>query len=93
MKRKKWFLETGTVSAELSVEELRISDIYWLMVNYASNLWQDEEGSAAWLLQLFQEKDRLKESFLQTGDFSAISGQPAVPCHNIQVHLGKKIAV
>ena len=55
------------------------------MVNDASNLWQDEEGSAAWLLQLFQEKDRLKQSFLQTGDFSAISGQPAVPCHNIQV--------
>lgn len=45
---------------------------------------KDEEGSAAWLLQLFQEKDRLKESFLQTGSFSAQSGLPDHPCHDIE---------
>jgi len=37
---------------------------------------KDEEGSAAWLMNLFQEKDLLKESFLQTGCFSELSGLP-----------------
>lgn len=37
---------------------------------------KDEAGSAAWLMNLFQEKDQLKESFLQTGCFSELSGFP-----------------
>lgn len=45
---------------------------------------KDEEGSAGWLLQLFQEKDRLKESFIQTGDWAQQSGLPSQPCHSIE---------
>jgi len=38
-----------------------------------------DEGSSEWLMKLFQEKDALKESFLQTGCFSELSGMPKHP--------------
>jgi len=41
-----------------------------------SDIPKDEEGSAAWLINLFKEKDALKESFLNTGCFSETSGLP-----------------
>jgi len=37
---------------------------------------KDEAGSAAWLMNLFQEKDSLKESFDETGCFAEKSGFP-----------------
>lgn len=35
-----------------------------------------DEGSSEWLMNLFQEKDKLKDSFLETGCFSELSGMP-----------------
>ncbi|XP_023322633.1 1-acyl-sn-glycerol-3-phosphate acyltransferase delta isoform X2 [Eurytemora carolleeae] len=37
---------------------------------------KDEEGSSAWLMKLFQEKDALKDSYSKTGCFSELSGMP-----------------
>jgi lysophosphatidic acid acyltransferase/lysophosphatidylinositol acyltransferase len=37
---------------------------------------KDEAGSSAWLMNLFKEKDALKESFEKTGSFSKLSGMP-----------------
>lgn len=41
-----------------------------------SDIPKDEAGSAAWLINLFKEKDALKESFMKTGCFSETSGAP-----------------
>jgi len=38
-----------------------------------------DEGSSQWLMNLFKEKDALKDSFLQTGCFSELSGFPKYP--------------
>lgn len=40
----------------------------------------DDEGAAEWLHKLFQAKDRMQESFHQTGDFFATSGVPSTDC-------------
>ncbi|CAK9822275.1 1-acyl-sn-glycerol-3-phosphate acyltransferase gamma [Anthophora retusa] len=37
---------------------------------------EDDEGAAKWLYNLYKKKDRLAESFYQTGDFFATSGVP-----------------
>ncbi|XP_029042136.1 1-acyl-sn-glycerol-3-phosphate acyltransferase gamma-like [Osmia bicornis bicornis] len=37
---------------------------------------EDEEAAAEWLYKLYQRKDRLAESFMQTGDLFATSGEP-----------------
>jgi len=43
---------------------------------YLKDIPKDDEGSSAWLMNLFKEKDALKESFMQTGSFSKLSGLP-----------------
>jgi len=42
---------------------------------------KDEEAASQWLMKLYQEKDDLKHSFLETGSFSEMSGQPDYPVH------------
>ncbi|XP_015513611.1 1-acyl-sn-glycerol-3-phosphate acyltransferase gamma isoform X1 [Neodiprion pinetum] len=37
---------------------------------------EGDEAAAAWLHQIYQKKDRMAESFMQTGDFFATSGVP-----------------
>ncbi|XP_043278505.1 1-acyl-sn-glycerol-3-phosphate acyltransferase gamma-like [Venturia canescens] len=43
-----------------------------------------EEAAAAWLHQIYQQKDRLAESFMQTGDFFATSGVPRTDTFKLQ---------
>merc|ERR1711874_270858 len=42
---------------------------------------KDEEAASQWLMKLYREKDDLKHSFLETGSFSELSGQPDYPVH------------
>ncbi|XP_076233895.1 1-acyl-sn-glycerol-3-phosphate acyltransferase gamma [Calliopsis andreniformis] len=44
---------------------------------------EDDEGAAEWLHKLYERKDRLAESFIQTGDFFATSGVPRTDCFYI----------
>ncbi|XP_076637140.1 1-acyl-sn-glycerol-3-phosphate acyltransferase gamma [Colletes latitarsis] len=41
---------------------------------------EDDEAAAEWLYKVYQKKDRLAESFIQTGDFFATSGVPKTDC-------------
>jgi len=47
------------------------------------NIPKDEEGATEWLMNLYKEKDELKESFIKTGSFSELSGQADYPCTNL----------
>lgn len=57
-----------STEASMYIREFQLKDIP-----------RDEDGSSAWLMKLFQEKDTMKESFLKTGCFSELSGMPKYP--------------
>lgn len=68
-------LQGRTVVANMYIRKFLLDDIP-----------KDEAGSSQWLMDLFKEKDAMKESFLQTGCFSALSG---VPKHDKITHKAK----
>lgn len=58
-------LEGRRTEANMYIREYSLQDIP-----------KDDEGSSKWLMNLFKEKDLLKESFIKTGCFSELSGLP-----------------
>jgi len=56
-----------------------------------SDIPTDEKGSGQWLMNLFQEKDELKESFLETGSFKQLSATEANAPNFEQVEIQRRV--